>query len=158
MRTERRLQRVEGYLLLGMVRDAAQELDRIPEQESSTTVLRYRMEVLQALEKWSELERISATVVRAHPEDPGAWIIWAYAARRATSIAAAETILRQAELRHPKEATIQFNLGCYACVQGNLLAAWRRVKQATKLNPAFKEAAAKDPDLVALRDYTPPDA
>ena len=66
--------------------------------------------------------------------------------------AAAESILLDAERAHPREATIQFNLGCYACQRGDLPAARRRVDRAIALDPAFREAAATDPDLAALRE------
>lgn len=159
MRTERHLRHVEGYLTLGMLAEAAAELERIPAPDrDKVEVLNLRLMVLQAQENWPELARISAMVVTRAPENAGAWITWAYATRRAASLAAAEKILLEAEIRHPQEPTIQFNLGCYACLQGRMLAASRRVKQAIAIDPQFKQAAASDPDLIALRDYVPPDS
>jgi Tfp pilus assembly protein PilF len=60
-------------------------------------------------------------------------------------------ILLEAERTHPKEAAIQFNLGCYACQRGDLAEARRRVERALAFDPSFREAAASDPDLAPLR-------
>lgn len=152
MRTERHLSHAQGYLTLGMLAEAAAELDCIstPDRDS-LVVAGLRMAVLQEQAAWPELARLAAAVVKRTPEDAGVWITWAYATRRAISLSEAEKILLAAEVQHPAEAMIQFNLGCYACQQGNLTAARRRVDHAITLDAKFKEAAASDPDLDPLR-------
>ena len=80
----------------------------------------------------------------------------AYATRRSESLREAEAILRQAEQRHPEDATIQFNLGCYACQRGDLSTARERVVRAISLDQAFRSAASTDPDLAPLRECGPP--
>jgi len=85
------------------------------------------------------------------PQEAGGWITWAYATRRADSLAAAEAILLKAEQLHPAEPTIQFNLGCYACQRGDLIAAQLRVDRAIALDAHFAGTAATDPDLAPLR-------
>ena len=69
----------------------------------------------------------------------------------AVSLAAAETVLKEAETLFPAEPTIQFNLGCYACQRDDLATARRRVDRAIALEPGFRLAAATDPDLAPLR-------
>jgi hypothetical protein len=81
------------------------------------------------------------------------WVTWAYATRRCESLDAAEKILLAAEAQHPAEATIQFNLGCYACQRGDLATARRRVDRAISLDAKFTAAAATDPDLAPLRAH-----
>jgi Tfp pilus assembly protein PilF len=49
--------------------------------------------------------------------------------------------------RFPQEATIHFNLACYACKQGRLEEARGGLKTAIELEPAFKEASLEDEDL-----------
>jgi Tfp pilus assembly protein PilF len=77
--------------------------------------------------------------------------MWAYGVRRAHSLDAAEKILLQAASLHPADATIQFNLGCYACQLGRPEEARRRVERAIALDEKFRELAASDPDLEPLR-------
>jgi Flp pilus assembly protein TadD len=91
------------------------------------------------------------------PEDAGGWVTWAYAVRRSESILAAEEVLRIAETKHPAEPTIQFNLGCYACLLGDLAEARRRVDHAIALDKNFRSLAGTDPDLAPLRDAGWPD-
>lgn len=152
MRYKRQLSYALGYLELGMVAEAAGELDRIPAAHQDVSeVLMVRMAVLQEQKNWAALSAIAGEYVRRSPDDAGVWITWAYATRRADSLAAAERILLEAEQHHPTEPTIQFNLGCYACQRGELAAARQRVDRAIALDVKFAAAAENDPDLAPLR-------
>jgi Flp pilus assembly protein TadD len=107
--------------------------------------------VLQEQGRWRALRLAAAELVRRQPREPGGWVTWAFATRRSRSIIEAEQILLEAEVRHPREPTIQFNLGCYACLRGDLTEAKRRVRRAIALNSLFRAHATSDPDLDALR-------
>jgi tetratricopeptide (TPR) repeat protein len=147
-----RLSQARGYLGLGMVEEAAMELDGVPAAAAQQIeVLALRAFVLQEQLKWPPLADVAQKLVLRQPMESGWWITWAYATRRSRSLAAAETILLEAERTHPREATIQFNLGCYACQRGDLAGARRRIDRAVALDPSFREAAAIDPDLAPLR-------
>jgi predicted Zn-dependent protease len=152
MQAKRRLSHAQGYLGLGMVAEAAAELDLIPAPEKYTTeVLAVRLAILQEQKDWPALREAAAKFVGQLPDEAGGWITWAYATRRADSLAAAEAILLDAEKRHPREPTIQFNLGCYACQRGDLITARLRVDRAIALDADFATMAAFDPDLAPLR-------
>lgn len=151
MQFKRHLSYARGYLELGMVAEAAAELERIPEKEGSVEVIAVRLAVLQEQRNWPALCALAGELARRSPEEAAAWVTWAYATRRADSLEAAEKILLEAETHHPKEPTIQFNLGCYACQQGNLKLARRRVARAIALNEKFGALAQNDPDLAPLR-------
>lgn len=149
---QRRLSHAQGYLALGMIAEAARELEQLSGPfADSTPVLVVRVGVLHEQEKWPEVRDFAREWVRRQPEEPAGWISWAYATRRADTLEEAENILRQAEVRHPKEATIQFNLGCYACLRGDLREARSRVDRAIALDVNYDALAATDPDLAALR-------
>jgi Tfp pilus assembly protein PilF len=153
MQLKWRLSHTRGYLELGMVEEAAAELDCIsPAFVEHFDVRVLRGLVLQEKKDWLALAPLAAGLVRDRPDDPAWWIMWAYATRRADSIDAAEKILIEAETNHPKEATIQFNLGCYACQRGDLARARACVDCAIALDEHFREAAANDPDLAPLRN------
>jgi Tfp pilus assembly protein PilF len=121
------------------------------EAARQTDVLTLRALVLQEQAKWPPLAEVAHTLVGRQPAECSWWITWAYATRRSQSLEAAEVILLEAERTHPKEAAIQFNLGCYACQRGDLAGARRRVERALALDPTFREAAESDPDLAPLR-------
>ncbi|HTX64655.1 MAG TPA: hypothetical protein VMD31_02715 [Opitutaceae bacterium] len=147
-----RLSHARGYLGLGMVAEAAAELERLPAAAAQETeALGLRALILQEREQWPALVETARQLVRRQPGEAGWWIAWAYATRRSHSLAAAEAILLEAERTHPAEATVQFNLGCYACLRGDLPEARRRVDRAIALDQTFRAAAATDPDLASLR-------
>lgn len=152
MQTKRRLSHAQGYLGLGMVAEAAAELEQIPAPDrEQLEVVAVRLTVLQEQRNWAALSLEAGAFVRRAPAEAAGWVTWAYAVRREDSLAAAEKILIEAERLHPKEPTIQFNLGCYACLSGDLALARLRVDRAIALDPKFAAAAATDPDLAALR-------
>jgi len=146
------LSHARGYLELGMVAEAAAELSQLgPDEHGTLEFLGLRVAILQEQKKWPALRAAAAEFVRRQPDLAGGWITWAYATRRAESLAAAERILLEAVQLHPDEATIHFNLGCYACQRGDLDAARIRVDRAIALDENFRAAAGTDPDLAPLR-------
>jgi tetratricopeptide (TPR) repeat protein len=152
MQPKWRLSHAQGYLGLGMVAEAAAELEKIPAPAcDEPAVLALRVAVLQERCEWPALRALAAEFVRRAPGEAAGWVTWAYATRRADSIGAAEKILLEAERLHPKEPTIQFNLGCYASLRGALAEARRRVDRAIALDKNFAALAATDPDLEPLR-------
>jgi Tfp pilus assembly protein PilF len=151
-----RISHVRGYLELGMVKEAKAELDAVPEEESRLPeVVALKVGMLQATEQWKALLKYAQELVTTEPEAAGWWIIRAYAARRATSVKAAQRILLEAEALHSKDATVQFNLACYACQLGDLPEAKARVVRAVALDSSFLKNAMDDPDLQPLRDAEP---
>ena len=152
MKLKWHLSQTRGYLGLGMVKEAAAELDQVSAAEAQQTeVLALRALVLQEKEDWPALVEAARQLVLRQPGEAGWWVAWAYATRRSRSLAAAEAILLEAERSHPKEAAIQYNLGCYACLRHDLAEARRRVERAVAMDKSFREAAATDPDLAPLR-------
>lgn len=151
-----RLSHAQGYFELGALDEAWAELDALDADNAARVeVLGLRALILQEKHDWPAMQKIAAELARREPHEAGWWVMWAYATRRAQSLADAEAILRQAETLHPDEATIQFNLGCYACQQGQLSIARIRVDRAIALDAKFRSAAETDPDLAPLR-ATPP--
>lgn len=156
MLPKRRLSHAQGYLALGLIAEAEAELAQLSETEAGTTeALAVRVSVAHEREDWPTVRDLARELVRRDSADAAVWISLAYATRRADSLLAAEMILLQAEKLFPKEATIRFNLGCYACQRGDLANARRRVREAIELDPEFKAAAATDPDLEPLRASNP---
>ena len=152
MLPKRRLSHAKGYLELGMLAEAAAELEQIPAPENtSLDFLGVRLALLQEREDWPALCDFARDYAHRAPEDAAAWVTWAYAARRANSIPAAQEILLQAIPHHPANGTIQFNLACYASQLGNFTDARHHLDLAIALDKSFAKAAGTDPDLAPLR-------
>jgi len=148
----RRLSHAQGYLGLGMLAEAEAELAQIPSPlADSNEVVALRLAVRHEQADWPAVRDLAANLIKRGGDDAGLWVTWAYAVRRADTLAAAEAILLEAEKRYTREAILHFNLGCYACVRGDLALARRRVAQAIALDKAFAKLATTDPDLSALR-------
>lgn len=153
------LSHARGYVELGMFDAAARELAALPEAVAEgEEALGLLAAVHQERRNWPALARVSEKLARLRPDSAGAWITWAYAVRRATSLAAAERILLSAREHHPRDPTILFNLGCYACQRGDLALARRLVEAAAAIDGSYHTLAATDEDLEPLRRCPPPPA
>ena len=148
----RHLSHAQGYLGLGMVAEAAAELAHISGSDAETTeAIVVRLAVRHEQQNWPAVRDLARELIQREAADAAVWVTLAYATRRADSLVAAEIILIKAEKDHPREPTIQFNLGCYACQRGDLATARRRVARAIELAASFAALAATDPDLAPLR-------
>lgn len=148
---EKQLQAAVGYLELGMMVEANDEIENLaPELKNSSAVLGVRMEIYRAAEKWSLMEVVARELWKRHPDEPVYWNDLAWAVRRADSINAAQKILLDAVERFPGDAMTHFNLGCYACQLGAIEEAKSRVGKAIELDAKFKLLALDDPDLAPL--------
>jgi tetratricopeptide (TPR) repeat protein len=146
------LSHARGYLELGMVREAAAELDAIPDADSDRLeVCALRVALLHERCDWRALRRLAEVLVTRQPAEAGWWVSLAFATRRADSLEKARAILIEAEKLHGTNAVVQFNLGCYACQLGELDEARLRLRRAITLNEDFRDIAQHDPDLEPLR-------
>lgn len=154
-----RISHTRGYLELGMLKDAAAELAALPASfHEDPEVITLSLALYQQTEDWAALKSVASRYARLRPNEPSGWIMWAYATRRADSLEQAEKILTEGRTLHPNDPTMAFNLGCYACLRGDLPAAHRWVAHAITLDKRFREIAAQDPDLAALRAARQPPA
>lgn len=150
--TLRQLRYAEGYLALGMKRDAAEALSEIAGDEAgSLPVLAMRAAVFHELADWPRAAEAATSLCERAPDDAAHWIQRAYAVRRARNIEEARVILLEAMARHPEEPTIRFNLACYEAQLGRLDAARAHLAEACRLNPDCVRMARTDPDLEPLR-------
>lgn len=147
----------DGYMDLNMWPQAQAELDAVPEAYRTTPeYLAQRYRLCAGCQRWAEAAE-TARALRARTDtQPEAWIMLAYAVRRAETIEAARAILLQALDRFPACAIIPFNLACYACRSGQLAEAHAYLDRAFKLDAQCRTMALADEDLEplwpALRD------
>lgn len=148
---DRGLQAAVGYLELGMLVEANDEIENLaPELKTSSPVLGVRLEIYRAAEKWSLMEVVARELWKRHQDEPVYWNDVAWAVRRADSIKAAQDILLEAVERFPGDAMTNYKLGCYSCQLGDIDQAKERVRRAIELDAKFKMLALDDPDLEPL--------
>ena len=142
-----------GYIALGMYEDAENELMLVsPDKRESPDFLAVGIDLSHQTKDWEKLYDAAEQLTKVQPDNPGGWVSCAYAMRRIKSITDAQSILIEGETHHPKEPTIKYNLGCYACKLGEFDDAEYYVRKAISIDESFKKMAQDDPDLDELRD------
>lgn len=154
--TAHRVQHACGYIALGLLAEAAEELELIDgEDRLSAEVMSVRTDLYLAAKNWDLLLAVARKLASLEPEDENGWIYWAYALRELNRTAEARAVLLHAETLLKSSSTLQFNLGCYECILGDIPEARRRVGIACKMDPQWKQAALTDPDLKAMWESPP---
>ena len=151
----RHLEAAQGWLGLGDVLEANEELDQIAlEFRAHPAVLWVRYQIYSKAKKWELATEIAATLTEQLPNDPAFWISLAYATRRKTGggIPEAKAILIKAKTLFPKHYLISYNLACYECQLGNLKEAMEFLGAAIDLagEKDIRTRALDDPDLEPL--------
>ena len=144
-----------GWMELGNCTEAKAELTRVsPALATHPTVLEVNWAVFAAERNWVEALRIAELLVTCAEDHATGWLHRAYAMRRAPGggLQAAWDCLMPAAERFPKEATIPYNLACYACQMNQLDEArrWLRLAIAVGDKTKLKSMAISDSDLEAL--------
>ena len=140
-----------GLIELGMLEDAASELESLPpEDRDRSSVLALRVEIYRTAGNWSLMEVVARELWKRHPDEPDYWTNLAWAVRRSDSVQAAWDILLEAVERFPGDAMTNYNFGCYSCQLGHIEQAKTRVGKAIELDAKFKLLALDDADLEPL--------
>jgi tetratricopeptide (TPR) repeat protein len=142
---EQRLRAAEGYVELGMMLDAAAELEEVaPERRGESRVLALRLRIYSSLHRWLLAQTVARTLAIRDPDNVQWAVSWAYATRRVDSINVARIILIEAVERLPGAAILHYNLACYECQLGDVEVAKARLKHAIQLDPIFRAKALDD--------------
>ncbi len=155
-KTKKHLRYSNGYRQLGMFRDALEELDKISgEFQTSKSLKLQRLAIHTDALEWDKVAEASRDLAAEYPEDVEWRIQWAYALRRSESLLAAQKILSEALGQFPGEACLHYNLGCYACLDGDLDSAKQWVRKALSLDREghFRKLALVDEDLQEIRGW-----
>lgn len=144
-----------GWLGLGCVEEAKQELDRLSAAyRNHPDVLELRWLICAEEKEWSQGLQIARTLLHHAPDRSSGWLHQAYALRRVENgtVRDAWKALLPAFDKFPSEPIISFNLSCYACQMNQLDAARVWLKRAVVLGnkKKIKEMALADKDLEAL--------
>jgi predicted Zn-dependent protease len=152
--TRRHLEFASGYLELGMVTEASDELEAITGSDRlSAEVMQVRADLYMEGKEWELLLAVARELARQRPEAEKGWIYSAYALRELGRIGEAKAVLIAAEPKHGVAcAVLHYNLACYHCLLGERAEARRRLAMACRMNPEWKAAALEDADLAALWD------
>lgn len=150
--TSRSLQAAWGWLGLGLPAEARSELATLPSAHAThRDVAVCRLAIAVQETAWAEVRDWAEHLVTLEPDELQWTISLAYATRRACSLPEAESILRAARSRFPREPVIPYNLACYAAQLGRLDEARTLLVEAIAIDDSVIDLAAQDPDLLPLR-------
>jgi tetratricopeptide (TPR) repeat protein len=146
-----------GWLELGNVAEAQAELAQVSAaQQEHPDVLEARWSLAAEQKCWEEALEIARALLRRAPKCSSGWLHQAYALRRVPdgSVQKAWEALLPASNKFPKELTIPFNLACYACQMGQLVAAREWLLRAVAIGGKEKVIgmALNDSDVAPLWD------
>jgi hypothetical protein len=146
-----------GWLELGNAAEAELELLRV----SATyvlhpAVLETRFAIHADRRHWTAALPVAEQLVELLPEQVSGWLHRAYALRRVPGggLRAAWSALLPALEKFPNEATVPFNLACYACQLGEPERAWDLLYRAVQTGgeKQIVAMALADADLAPLRE------
>lgn len=146
-----------GWLELGNVVEARAELAQISAaRQEHPDVLELRWSLAAEQKRWEEALEVARALLRRAPKRSSGWLHQAYALRRVPDggVQKAWEALLPAFGKFPKEATIPFNLSCYACQLGQLEAArdWLARTVAVSGKEKVVAMALNDSDMKPLWD------
>ena len=150
--TRRRIEYCHGYFLLGLYREAEEEIEGVDNGEKDAPeVLEVTMTLRYGAGQWQELAEAARRFTQLYPDQEQGWISLGCAVRRVDGVAPARDILLKADPRFGRtSATLNYNLACYYCLLGDLAEARGRLHRAFALSKAFRQEALRDPDLQSM--------
>jgi tetratricopeptide (TPR) repeat protein len=155
--TARHVRYAEGYVTLGLLNEASDELEAIDFADRFLpTVLAARVDLHMEAKHWDIVIGVGRELTSRAPDLERGWIGWAYALRELGRIAEAKAVLLEADPRHgANSATLNYNLACYHCLLGEMAEARTRLSIACKMHPDFKKDAIDDRDLERMWNDQP---
>ena len=149
--TRNALEAAEGYVYLGLHREALKELDSINSAEQEAVdVMIARIRVFLHLGRYSSAVRLSARGERLHRNEDEFTVQHAFSLHQLDKREEAEEVIQGAPEWLRRTGILHYNLGCYEARWGNLKVARKCVQAAIQMNIAIKNNVRKDPDLERL--------
>jgi len=146
-----RLEAAEGFLGLGMARDAWDELEQIEASNRGLPpVLKVRLEVARAMGKWEMVEAEARHLVKIEPEESLHVFSLAQAMRHLKGPEAALAVYEFATDRWPDFAHLRVAMAVELCALDRVTDAKRMLKVAVEKDPQLREVILDDPRLEAV--------
>ena len=157
LQDQRHLDAAHGWLGLGSPLDANEELECItPVCRTHPEVLQVRYEVYAVAKRWEGAADVALEICRIQPDNSFGFIHCAYALHELKRTREALNMLLPVASRFPDESTVAYNLACYTCQLGDLVAAREWLSKAYEIGEGaeLKQMALDDPDLAPLFEST----
>src|SRR5262245_55372904 len=115
------LSAAEGWLMLGCLAEAEQELEAIrAENLSQADVVCVRWAVIFRAKRWERAHAVAEMWCWTMPEALEAWIALANSTREFEGLEKAKQILLDTTRRFPRAWVVPYNLACYCSQSGEI--------------------------------------
>ena len=153
MSLERSLLAAQGYIELGMMAEATEELDKLtPADQENEEALQLRLFVFMHRKDWEAALALCSRLRENNPSCATGFIHGAFCLHEMGRTQEARDLLLQGPSHLQEEPTYHYNLGCYNAVLGRAEEALEHLRTSFKMDQTFREIARVDPDLASVYD------
>ncbi len=150
--TQRRIAAAQGYVELGLIAEARDELSALPTAaHGRVDVIEVTLLCLMGEQRWDEAFALGAKLCQAEPAEPGGFIHAAYCLHEMDRTAEALDFLGRGPAALRTKPVYFYNMGCYHAKLGQMDKALRYLEQSFEMDESLRSHARKDPDLAGLR-------
>jgi len=145
------LEPFSGYLDLGMLLDATDELEKLPpEIKNCPRVLEAWLALLLEMSEWEEGVLLGEALIQLCPSMHEFYFKTAYCLHELKSTKEAKATLESAPMTIRDTALFYYNLACYETQLGHLDEAKLLLKECVVREPRYHKESLDDPDLEPL--------
>lgn len=152
IRREHKLRTAEGYLELGLARQALAELQSLG-GATDGRIGYLRGESLRELGRYEEAIADLEMAVSILPDEIPPYLALAWCYKRTDQLPLAIEALEQAVRIDPGQGILHYNLACYWSLAQRPRLSLQHLQQALELDDRFRELAHEEPDFLPLRDH-----
>lgn len=154
MEDEGWLERIRGYIELGMLDDAWREIESLPPELSGTPEAQeVRIIVMLDQGRLEEALALSENLCDLFPDHPAGFVQGAYCLHARGDTAGAIAHLQSGPESLREEPVYFYNLACYELALGRDEAARTWLTHSFEMDRKNREKALADPDLDSIRDW-----
>lgn len=152
-RAFRTAREAEGYYELELYEDALARVELLlSEGQLEDFSLSMKAECLRGLGRWEEGAEAFEAVLRARPEEVGAYVGLGWCRKRAGRLDLAIEAMERLLVAKPEEPIGLFNLACYLSLAGESERALSLLDASIRKDAAYRKLAEKEEDFAGLRE------
>jgi tetratricopeptide (TPR) repeat protein len=153
IRREHKLRVAEGYLEIGLPRQALAELETLGESAQGDGRVGYmRGEALRELGRYEDAIGQLESAISILPDEIPPYLALAWCYKRTDRLPLAIESIEKAIRIDPGQGILHYNLACYWSLAARPRLSLRHLERALELDDRFRELAHDEPDFIALRD------
>jgi tetratricopeptide (TPR) repeat protein len=152
-RRQQIVRQAEGYLELGMPRQALETFDRWQDPETLSGSAHYlKGEALRALERYQEATDWLERALEYQPAEVHVMLALGWCYKRTGRLDNAIEILERAATVEPEQAIVHYNLACYWSLAHDKGRSLEHLARAFEFDGKYRELVHDEPDFDFVRD------